>query len=244
MSLDFSGSSPHTWGIPLTQQPEGLTARFIPTYVGHTWDSSISISSIPVHPHIRGAYCSGPFLGGTPAGSSPHTWGILPQAWKMPISHRFIPTYVGHTSCIFVTHSGTPVHPHIRGAYGSDNGQHSKHAGSSPHTWGILSSSSTSSACWGFIPTYVGHTASSSILTQTGSVHPHIRGAYQRGQALPPCLHGSSPHTWGKRSHRVKSFHPLRFIPTYVGHTGKKSWETYQLNGSSPHTWGIHRYER
>ena len=32
-----TGSSPHTWGIPQAEQKALQTARFIPTYVGHTW---------------------------------------------------------------------------------------------------------------------------------------------------------------------------------------------------------------
>ena len=50
------GSSPHTWGILPPPHPPGKTCGFIPTYVGHTPRSRSPSPSIPVHPHIRGAY--------------------------------------------------------------------------------------------------------------------------------------------------------------------------------------------
>ena len=51
--------------------------RFIPTYVGHTYD--------PLHQYNL-IY-----------GSSPHTWGILDVFLHARGDSRFIPTYVGHT---------------------------------------------------------------------------------------------------------------------------------------------------
>ena len=111
-----------------------------------------------------------------------------------------------------------------------------------------------------FIPTYVGHTIFCTRSRPPASVHPHIRGAYQRGQTFPPCLHGSSPHTWGIRDRPHHQGREHRFIPTYVGHTdfltaskevttvhphirgaySIRSAMPSQPNGSSPHTWGIH----
>ena len=111
------GSSPHTWGIQSGKRYRLHTLRFIPTYVGHTlFPMNVSIS-LPVHPHIRGAYWAT-----VPAllsifGSSPHTWGIQNFLNDVGSRVRFIPTYVGHTA------------PQVLG----QSGLH----GSSPHTWGI-----------------------------------------------------------------------------------------------------------
>ena len=51
--------------------------RFIPTYVGHTMTDTVQVQ--------------------VAAGSSPHTWGILMEAYEEYHAARFIPTYVGHT---------------------------------------------------------------------------------------------------------------------------------------------------
>ena len=56
----MSGSSPHTWGIPLRTCHTLQALRFIPTYVGHTKMSKANETKPPVHPHIRGAYKTTP----------------------------------------------------------------------------------------------------------------------------------------------------------------------------------------
>ena len=91
------GSSPHTWGIQTANLQDlysglvhphirgaygGLNKspfvpfRFIPTYVGHTWQSRQRTLMPAVHPHIRGAYQVGAGNALDAHGSSPHTWGI------------------------------------------------------------------------------------------------------------------------------------------------------------------------
>ena len=212
-----NGSSPHTWGIrfPFWLLFSGqrfiptyvghtpvftaaaFAGRFIPTYVGHTGRTTENRRQIPVHPHIRGAYC--PEVGDIleTIGSSPHTWGI-----RLPLPGR---------SC------SQTVHPHIRGAYVSEQGGKRMKIGSSPHTWGIrphighnLHPRGSSPHTWGirptrgqrcresrFIPTYVGHTIFHRPPVRKATVHPHIRGAYG-GRAHHDAPHpGSSPHTWG-----------------------------------------------
>ena len=50
------GSSPHAWGI-LALRLNGVTrGRFIPTCVGNTTISSVSLKQTAVHPHMRGEY--------------------------------------------------------------------------------------------------------------------------------------------------------------------------------------------
>ena len=101
--LDFvgdgkhGGSSPHTWGIRQFAAFAPVKVRFIPTYVGHTVPEQRSARSLPVHPHIRGAYAPDMFV------------------YREPV--RFIPTYVGHTASYTAVNLLETVHPHIRGAY-------------------------------------------------------------------------------------------------------------------------------
>ena len=155
-------------------------------------------SQYAVYPHLRGAYRLRVLARRITPGSSPPMWGIRRCGRSEKTSSRFIPTYVGHTSQTAMTAVATAVHTHLRGAYTSAANDTKKVIGSSPHTWGILSSPSnpfitfrfiptyvghTAYLCplWGscrFIPTYVGHTNSATRPTWGSSVHPHIRGAY------------------------------------------------------------------
>ena len=152
------GSSPHTWGIQELGGADQDRLRFIPTYVGHTMLGQIVNHILTVHPHIRGAYSllrchsSGGF------GSSPHTWGILSGDGVRHVPRRFIPTYVGHTRCWKRSGGTDTVHPHIRGAYGSEFAWANTETGSSPHTWGIRPPRRQIAVGFRFIPTYVGHT--------------------------------------------------------------------------------------
>ena len=196
-----NGSSPHTWGIrfPFWLLFSGqrfiptyvghtpvftaaaFAGRFIPTYVGHTGRTTENRRQIPVHPHIRGAYC--PEVGDIleTIGSSPHTWGILKHTCTVVYPARFIPTYVGHTNRMDAQPGCSAVHPHIRGAYSVLCAIAFAMVGSSPHTWGILFLA-------GKFDDFI-------------AVHPHIRGAYTGETGRRSCAYGSSPHTWGIHSY-------------------------------------------
>ena len=114
------------------------------------------------------------------------------------------------------------VHPHIRGAYGHRFQLIRRLRGSSPHTWGILQFLPNVPVNLRFIPTYVGHTGTIWITSVMPSVHPHIRGAYFPPFSVSWVPLGSSPHTWGIPPPPFHIVTPLRFIPTYVGHTGRR----------------------
>ena len=105
----------------------------------------------------------------------------------------------------------------------------------------------------------MGHTLLPDPASMHHSVHPHIRGACHNVPGTHSTYHGSSPHTWGIRHPQTRNQRPLRFIPTYVGHTNLTQYDTGSyavhphirgaysagsgcqspLDGSSPHTWGI-----
>ena len=174
------GSSPHTWGIRILTHVLQALARFIPTYVGHTGLAGLLMPNLSVHPHIRGAYSNQLTAQQRAAGSSPHTWGILPVGMIYRKLIRFIPTYVGHTASNLGGDSMATVHPHIRGAYSFSTKPLHRGSGSSPHTWGIRIFSPRPKSGQRFIPTYVGHTSKVYRERSVPSVHPHIRGAYPR----------------------------------------------------------------
>ena len=134
-------------------------------------------------------------------------------------SFLYLPTSVGHTR--LQLHIGHSL------------------SGSSPHMWGIPDQQADARRGFRFIPTHVGHTIPSAGAYHRPPVHPHIRGAYMRGQTLYCRPVGSSPHTWGILQDEVISVGGVRFIPTYVGHTPPLPPMPPSLSGSSPHTWGI-----
>ena len=138
ITMNKSGSSPHTWGILLASSLPILVHRFIPTYVGHTMPRESPSLQYAVHPHIRGAYVMNVNLRKKPG--------------------RFIPTYVGHTVRVLSRALIPAVHPHIRGAYQPACKGAAGRCGSSPHTWGILQRFHHVRFVFRFIPTYVGHT--------------------------------------------------------------------------------------
>ena len=152
-------------------------------------------------------------------GSSPHTWGIHSQAYHTPVTDRFIPTYVGHTTRAWGRTAHFTVHPHIRGAYNRSRSGTANSIGSSPHTWGIPGAGAEGQGAAGSSP----HTWG-------------IRGRPRRFPARP----GSSPHTWGIHTPGGTPLEGTRFIPTYVGHTRLGQDTFWMPSGSSPHTWGIH----
>ena len=148
--------------------------------MGHTESGYPGIHRDTVHPHIRGAYMGRPAKIYVKNGSSPHTWGIPSQEKDLPLSGRFIPTYVGHTALL-------------------QSGQRYV-CGSSPHTWGIQGGTVKWIALVRFIPTYVGHTQLGCNANVGDTVHPHIRGAYSHSSCSMIGGCGSSPHTWGIHS--------------------------------------------
>ena len=135
---EWTGSSPHTWGIPNVAVDGRTVQRFIPTYVGHTNTAVAIFEQVSVHPHIRGAYNGTILIDCGVPGSSPHTWGIHFVAIDLRHDLRFIPTYVGHTNATALNAVVSSVHPHIRGAYA------------------FLAVCKANGGR--FIPTYVGHT--------------------------------------------------------------------------------------
>ena len=111
--------------------------------------------------------------------------------------------------------------------------------GSSPPTWGIPAIGQVVVQRYRFIPTYVGHTITSTLTTSLATVHPHLRGAYALGGPQPPPACGSSPPTWGillgkKIMMLEKTVHP--HLRGAYAHRGRQAPAS---SGSSPPTWGI-----
>ena len=70
------GSSPRTWGLPLTFALLPAYHRFTPTHVGTTNGQPFYPMPFTVHPHARGDYNASAAIAGTSFGSPPRTWGL------------------------------------------------------------------------------------------------------------------------------------------------------------------------
>ena len=174
---------------------------------------------MPVHPHIRGVYGSGPYHKLQIVGPSPHTWGLRTAESPCPPAGRSIPTYVGFTRNRRARVFMWPVHPHIRGVYLSPPNKTMEATGPSPHTWGLL-----------FL-------CCDNWMVQL--VHPHIRGVYGRAEDRTRELVGPSPHTWGLLRRCGDGNALQRSIPTYVGFTGTAT-SAPVLSAVHPHIRGVY----
>ena len=177
-----SGSSPHTWGTLLSVERQEEHRRFIPTHVGNT-DSLPRLrpgrgrfipthventrwprarEDVPtVHPHTRGEHVDAFRTWRPNFGSSPHTWGTLPELPGHGDWDRFIPTHVGNTSVGSMISLYRTVHPHTRREHVFIPFYLAQRNGSSPHTWGTPPSGGPWPALSRFIPTHVGNTPGS-----------------------------------------------------------------------------------
>ncbi len=130
------GSSPRMWGTHETDRQRAIAIRFIPTHVGNTANPGLPSSQRTVHPHACGEHmnCTRPSLG--LIGSSPRMWGTLLKGGRLGLLRRFIPTHVGNTVPLHLTHDLPPVHPHACGEHRSLAPGLCQVSGSSPRMWG------------------------------------------------------------------------------------------------------------
>ena len=191
------GSSPHKWGIPGRAHPQPSLLRFIPTQVGNTEELKGLVQRASVHPHTSGEYESIMKLSILSFGSSPHKWGIRRTILEPCDCTRFIPTQVGNTLEPSMEDKDVTVHPHTSGEYITDSFGHRQGSGSSPHKWGIRSTSSRAPLLRRFIPTQVGNTYRYCSNHVDDSVHPHTSGEYGYWRIGALVGFGSSPHKWG-----------------------------------------------
>ena len=157
-TVTLSGSSPRTWGTPLSDPRGEIPVRFIPTHVGNTKNYSMPGFLEAVHPHARGEHNSRTKPLDFLLGSSPRTWGTRAKWIIVALIARFIPTHVGNTLERGITKRSASVHPHARGEHASMKCWKRSRIGSSPRTWGTLNPQLTYRGKYRFIPTHVGNT--------------------------------------------------------------------------------------
>ena len=152
------GSSPRTWGTRLRSLFFQNSVRFIPTHVGNTLPESAMPEALAVHPHARGEHAHLQTLREMLHGSSPRTWGTQLLLCAQCGQCRFIPTHVGNTGRRSKRAWCFSVHPHARGEHCNACATRHCSPGSSPRTWGTLTTAACTRPTARFIPTHVGNT--------------------------------------------------------------------------------------
>ena len=219
------------------------------------------------HPRIRGEHGQHARDSVGEAGSSPHTRGALDRPVVFDVSSRIIPAYAGSTIPLSPRLSCSPDHPRIRGEHSPGASAPAQWAGSSPHTRGAPSATSSASPGLRIIPAYAGSTSGTSTSRDMRTDHPRIRGEHLAACARDAAGLGSSPHTRGALSGPRTQTERHRIIPAYAGSTSTTGEEgdppgdhprirgehrpellcRQRVDGSSPHTRGapvVHRLAR
>ena len=130
---------------------------------------------------------------------------------------RFIPTLVGNASRRRTSRPRGSVHPHARGERICGNSRVNRSDGSSPRSWGTLTSPPWKGSRRRFIPTLVGNAPASFSGSSTCTVHPHARGERVVQTVNAAGVVGSSPRSWGTPCRPAARRREPRFIPTLVG---------------------------
>ena len=234
------GPSPRAWGLRNDLIGFQERVRSIPTCVGFTGDTYDVDPRRPVHPHVRGVYGLEIF----------HPPGLV----------RSIPTCVGFTSTGNPSRWRTAVHPHVRGVYFNSFTRPVHMDGPSPRAWGLQCLELYRNSGPRSIPTCVGFTSPAPNQARRQTVHPHVRGVYDR--RIPPAGFppGPSPRAWGlpvevvngvtirrsiptcvgfTHSPRNAALFVWRSIPTCVGFTSSRLMAACSQRGPSPRAWGL-----
>ncbi len=211
--------------------------RFTPTCVGTAFHGGSFVSTVPVHPHVRGdggswarplaGFSVHPHVRGDGVmiatiavdsiGSPPRAWGRL--AKLVPDRHvvRFTPTCVGTATATGPQSAATAVHPRVRGDGGRGTGDQGRRVGSPPRAWGRRTNIGIGPIWKRFTPTCVGTAAEETCPPRHSSVHPHVRGDGIRCCVVTGYVYGSPPRAWGRRLTMGGCVGWTGFTPTCVG---------------------------
>ncbi len=198
------------------------------------------------------------------SGSSPRTWGTLPEGVESIDVVRFIPTYMGNAYDRVGHDLHGTVHPHVHGERQRLSPGCKRCCGSSPRTWGTPPIIVLFVGCYRFIPTYMGNARVKRRIRRYHAVHPHVHGERYGLAHGVDADYGSSPRTWGTHVPVHPDVGSLRFIPTYMGNAISGAMPTASnavhphvhgerrpapgrsrpAAGSSPRTWGTRRLRK
>ena len=143
-----------------------------------------------------------------------------------------IPAYAGKADAHLPEDGSLQKHPRIRGESVSSVDEVCCTGETSPHTRGKPRTCIGVSPETGNIPAYAGKAPEIMEGALIFRKHPRIRGESPLTPVILYLFTETSPHTRGKRNHRVPKGPPQRNIPAYAG----KAYQTRQWQkGSEKH---------
>ena len=255
------GSSPHTRGLHAPQAENAIARRIIPAHAGFTRKRWPAASTRSDHPRTRGVYRPQSTVVTSPRGSSPHTRGLQADGGLVGVVRGIIPAHAGFTQSEEKPRQHGQDHPRTRGVYGGARWCARCHAGSSPHTRGLLRGGLGPGMSLRIIPAHAGFTEDVDVAADPAADHPRTRGVYQQARIQEEHGEGSSPHTRGLRTVGQGRSRRTGIIPAHAGFTQRaglvvtrdrdhprtrgvyspvRSARTW-AGGSSPHTRGLQR---
>ena len=172
-------------------------SRIIPTRVGTSARSACDLPYVQDHPHACGDKYFCQVRHRHVVGSSPRVWGQVSASSSFNKYKGIIPTRVGTSGIVDMSHITHQDHPHACGDKTDDKTSTRTDNGSSPRVWGQERCSARIPPTAGIIPTRVG----------------------TRKQIFQICTMntGSSPRVWGQARNTEYPTHNGRIIPTRVG---------------------------
>ena len=169
------------------------------------------------HPHACGDKQFLTDKTGNRRGSSPRVWGQELAKMEEQDRLRIIPTRVGTRLYEKKTQGGAEDHPHACGDKHQPSFSKRASLGSSPRVWGQAVDGTDMSFANRIIPTRVGTSLISLLVTTNLWDHPHACGDKLMSLLSRGNITGSSPRVWGQAS-SVNIFpFALGIIPTRVG---------------------------
>ncbi len=193
--------------------------RTIPTRVGKTQIHVCRGAFVADHPHACGENLPMSAQPLTEDGPSPRVWGKQLNEANAQLTARTIPTRVGKTYWDDPPRSFDPDHPHACGENLGAVAFRVVNLGPSPRVWGKQVPLAAAEVVTRTIPTRVGKTLWSQIISTRRTDHPHACGENSSTRLDGQESGGPSPRVWGKLTYHDIASCPSRTIPTRVGKT-------------------------
>ena len=111
--------------------------------------------------------------------------------------------------------------------------------GPSPRAWGLHRSGVNTLSVWRSIPTCVGFTPDRAQRPSFVSVHPHVRGVYEKAAAVGRVKRGPSPRAWGLRRRKAAPVPHTAVHPHVRGVYHRIHFRKIEFRGPSPRAWGL-----
>ena len=207
------------WDQPILNSAISDPFRIIPTYVGSTRGGWTFSGSMANHSHVCGInvlFCS---VTKSLCESFPRMWDQRSQRGRAWFPSRIIPTYVGSTSGRISWRARSANHSHVCGINSEEEINQAIKDESFPRMWDQRVHRRPDDAARRIIPTYVGSTQASVVLSGHSANHSHVCGINRKKYFSGNSCSESFPRMWDQRLRVAMSAVPSRIIPTYVGST-------------------------